>query len=117
MGWTRDHSSVSVQSSHPIRQEWEKTQSTAAVRHQTAPQPPALSFSSSVPETFHHSCDIGVLRPQYISSKIGLTFHYTLVFALSIGALHVAMFTAAPTANMALFMIQKKTRHFLFSDC
>lgn len=62
-------------------------------------------------------CDMGVLRLQHISSKIEQTFHYALVFALSVGALQVAMFTAAPTANVALFMIQKKTCHFLFFDC
>lgn len=85
--------------------------------HQTAPQPTASSFSASVQETFYHSCDTAVLTLQHFSSKIDQTFYCTLVFALSIGALQVTVFTDVPTANVALFMIQKTTCHFLFSDC
>lgn len=67
MGWTQDHSSAGRECLHPIGQEWEKTQSTAEVRHQTVPQPMALTFPASVQETFCHFCDIGVLRLQHIS--------------------------------------------------
>lgn len=82
-----------------------------------SPQPAALSFSAPLPGTFSCSCNIGVIRLQRIYLKINQILHDTLVFALSAGALQIAMFTAAPTANVVLFMIQKKTCNFLFSLC
>lgn len=78
-----------------------------------SPQPAALSFSASLPGTFSCSCNIGVIRLQRIYLKINQILHDTLVFALSAGALQIAMFTAAPTANVVLFMIQKK-KHVIF---